>query len=172
MVSSALLALVVVNSANLFIQSSNNTRSSSLRDAVNARIAEDIDELRRISTEWACANGTACTGLAIDADKPVAYQTATTSPGDYKTACSSSTVAGLMKQQLPAALPSGPTVLDWNKNRPAGIAIPVALSTVTINRTISADGNMLQISYATGPGSPFKVELQTSLVPEAVGWCA
>ena len=172
MVSSVLLAMVVVNASNLFIQSGSNTRTSSLRDAVNARIAEDIEELRRTSMEWACTTGTACTGLAVDADKPVAYQTATTSPSDYNTACSSSTVAALMKDQLPTALPSGPTQLDWSHNRPGGIAIPVALTTVTINRSISANGNKLEVSYTTGPNSPFKVELHTSLVPEAVGWCA
>ena len=172
MVSSVLLAMVVVNSTNLFMQSGSNIRASGLRDAIHARIAEDIEELRRTSMEWACSPGTACTGQAIDADKPVAYQTATTNAGAYKTACSSSTLAGLMQQQLPTALPSGSTQLDWGHNRPKGIVIPAALTTLTINRNISANGNQLEVSYETGPSAPFKVELHSSLVPEALGWCA
>ena len=97
MVSSALLALVVANSANLYIRSGKTIQDGSLRDAIHARIVDDIEEVRRESWMWACEDGlgdekpwiangdttiegptplrTACSGRADDIDIPVAYKT-------------------------------------------------------------------------------------------------
>ena len=99
MVSSAILALVVANSASLYIRSGKNIQEGSLRDAIHARIVDDIEEVRRESWMWACEDGndgnpwvisgntttesstqlkTACSGNAADIDIPVAYKTGRT----------------------------------------------------------------------------------------------
>jgi Tfp pilus assembly protein PilV len=97
MVSASLLALVVATSAQVYTRSGITLQKGSLRDAVHARIAEDLEELRRESWRWACEDGTegnpwvqtadgateegtsplstSCTGKSDDADKPVAYKT-------------------------------------------------------------------------------------------------
>ena len=97
MVSASLLALVVATSAQVYMGSGRTLQKGSLRDAVYARIADDLEELRRGSRIWACEDGiggnpwvpatgggttmgatplsTACTGRSADADKPVAYKT-------------------------------------------------------------------------------------------------
>jgi hypothetical protein len=98
MVSASLLALVVATSAQVYTRSGSTLQKGSLRDAVHARIAEDLEELRRESWRWACEDGTegnpwvytadgltteesnvslstSCTGKTDDADKPVAYKT-------------------------------------------------------------------------------------------------
>ena len=100
LVSSALLAFVVANSASLYIRSGKNIQEGSLRDAIHARIVDDIEEVRRESWMWACEDGlgdenpwiaienttipgptplkTACSGESADIDIPVAYKTGRT----------------------------------------------------------------------------------------------
>lgn len=56
-VSSALLAFVVASSASLYISSGKNIQNGSLRDAIHARIIDDIEEVRRESWTWACEDG-------------------------------------------------------------------------------------------------------------------
>ena len=115
MVSSALLALVVANSASLYIRSGKNIQDGSLRDAIHARIVDDIEEVRRESWMWACEDGsggnpwvisgnttaegstqlkTACSGSAADVDIPVAYKTGRT--------CSTAPCAQGESKQIPA----------------------------------------------------------------------
>lgn len=199
LVSSALLAFVVTSSTQLYINSGSTIQKSSLRDAVNARIAEDLEELRRESWRWACEDGseggipTACTGTTADADKPVAYKTgrsvySTFSELErYKQACGfgpnstriAQTTAALMQQERTLhdgslAFPSGPTTLSWTKNLAANTAAPAHTGSVSIQRTITvntADRNQLDVSYITTPSSPVQVSLNASLTPQALSWC-
>ena len=115
MVSSALLAFVVANSASLYISSGKNIRNGSLRDAIHARIIDDIEEVRRESWMWACEDGTggnpwvssgnttaegstqlktACSGNAAHIDIPVAYKTGRT--------CSTTACLEGESKQIPA----------------------------------------------------------------------
>jgi len=199
LVSSALLAFVVASSTQLYINSGSTIQKSSLRDAVNARIAEDLEEPRRESWRWACEDGseggipTACTGSTADADKPVAYKTGRSVYSTfaelprYKQACgfgSSSTRipqtnAALMQQErtLPdgsKAFPTGPITLSWIKNLPANTTTPAHTASVNIQRTItvnSLDQNQLDVSYSTTVNSPIQVSLNASLTPQALSWC-
>jgi len=199
LVSSALLAFVVASSTQLYINSGSTIRSSSLRDAVDARIAEDLEELRRESWRWACEDGsengiaTACTGSTADADKPVAYKTGrsvySTLPeiARYKQACGFAsnstripqTTAALMKQERmqsdgSPAFPSGPVTLSWTKNLPTNTAAPAATTSVSIERTISvnpSDQNQLDVSYKTTASSAVQISLNASLTPQALSWC-
>jgi prepilin-type N-terminal cleavage/methylation domain-containing protein len=199
LVSSALLALIVASSAQLYIHSGSTIQKSSLRDAVNARIAEDLEELRRESWRWACEDGseggipTACTGSMTDADKPVAYKTGrsiySTFPelARYKQACGfganstriTQTTAALMQQERTLAdgslaFPTGPITLSWTKNLAANALAPAHTASVRIQRTIqvnSVDQNQLDVSYSTKPTSPVQVSLNASLTPQALSWC-
>ena len=199
LVSSALLAFVVASSTQLYINSGSTIQKSSLRDAVNARIAEDLEELRRESWRWACEDGseggipTACTGSTADADKPVAYKTGRSvystfaELARYKQACGfgtnssriSQTTAALMQQERTfadgsKAFPSGPVTLSWSKNLPANTTAPAHTASVNIQRTItvnSSDQNQLDVSYSTTAMSPVQVSLNASLTPQALSWC-
>lgn len=194
LVSSALLALVVVNTTSLYMNSGQTLRATSMRDAVNARIAEDLEVLRRESWEWACEAGTACTGLATDSDKPVRYKTARVSTAlssspygapnqAYQQACGINpqdptgprlpqTTAALMQSEQrhdgQLVFPAGPVNLSWGSNPP-----PHA-NAITIQRTIRVDpndGNQLLATYQTTSASPVNVAASSTLIPQALGWC-
>ena len=193
LVSSALLAMLAASSAQLFMNSGTTLQRSGLRDAVNARIAEDLEALRRETWRWACEDGseggsaTACTGLSRDADKPVAYKTGRsvfTSLSElarYKTACGLTasgsripqTTAALMQQEHTLAdgskaFPSGSTNLSWGSSLPSHTSAVVIQRQITVN---PSDGNQLDVSYATTTASPVQIKLHASLTPQALNWC-
>jgi hypothetical protein len=206
LIASIVLALVVISTTRLYVVSTQNIQTTSLRDAVNARISEDLEELRRESWSWACEGGKeadnsqssingACTGLLADADKPLAYKTGRCDPSvvvcnpdsppvlaRYKQACGfgtngtriTQTTAQLMQQEKPNEFPAGPTTLPWNTNRTTTAALPSYLTAISIQRTITVDPtdkNQLNIYYYTASNSPIQVEMRSSLVPQALGWC-
>lgn len=193
LVSSALLAMVVVNSSQVYLQSGQTLNRSSLRDASYALIAEDLDNLRRETWRWACESGSGCTGQAADADQPVAYKTGRSGSdviASYRQACgfasngsrTPQTLASLMLSEVqlsqPALFPT-PAIQDapsllllpWSKEDEAP---PVHSHFVTIQRTLEVnadDANQLDVSYSTTENSKIKVELKASLTPEALAWC-
>jgi len=192
MVSSALLAFLVASSTQLYVNSGQTVRRGSARDAVYARIADDLEELRRETWRFACEDGTACTGDIDHADIPVLYQTArqcTSEPcgsgellqiSALTTACTGRTLGAYMaanhtnasdEQVFPL---SASTTLDWTKNLPSGTAAPAQAKGVTIQRTISvnaSDQNQLDVTYTTNSGAPVAITLNASLVPQALSWC-
>ena len=192
MVSSALLAFLVASSTQLYVNSGQTVRRGSARDAVYARIADDLEELRRETWRFACEDGTACTGDADHADIPVSYKTArqcTSTPcsngellqiSDLTTACTDHTLGAYMaanhnnssgEQMFPL---SGKTTLNWTKNLPTGTAAPAQANGVSIQRTISvnaSDQNQLDVAYTTNSGAPVAITLNASLVPQALSWC-
>ena len=124
LISAFIMAMVVSNSAQLFVRSGQTLGQASLRDALQARIAQDLDDLRRKTWRWRCEAMTGCTGNADDADKPVAYQTSRINEAvipALRTACGfdsngnriSQSVAQLMQQEEATGFPAGPTVLPW-----------------------------------------------------------
>ena len=182
LVSSFLLAMVVTSSAQMFMRSGNTLNQASLRDAVQARIAQDLDELRRETWRWRCEAGTGCTGNADDADKPVAYETGRTGAAEIsvlRNACGfdssrnriAQTVASRMQIEEPDIFPPGPTTLAWSSN---GITPPPLTSTVEIQRKINVkadDGNQLEVHYTTTSDSLIQTSFDAILTPEALAWC-
>ena len=71
LISAFIMAMVVSNSEKLFVRSGQTLRQASLRDALQTRIAQDLEELRRQTWRWSCEPGTGCKGNADDAEKPV-----------------------------------------------------------------------------------------------------
>ena len=194
MVSSALLAFLVASSTQLYVNSGQTVRRGSARDAVYARIADDLEELRRETWRFACENGTACTGDAAHADIPVSYKTArqcTSTPcsngellqiSALTAACTGRTLGTYMAANhnnssgSPWFPLSGSTTLDWTKNLPSGSEDEKLAPTkgVTIQRTISvnaSDQNQLDVAYTTNSGPPVAITLNASLVPQALSWC-
>lgn len=187
MVSSILVALVVTNSTNLYMRSQGSLRSTSLRDAVNARIAADLEDLRNRSWRFGCEDGTqgssistACTGNSQDADRPVRYKSGRAAGAgptplqEYQDACDAAPningMAALMQTKDPR-FQNGTTTLQLASN---GENRALASSNVSIQRTIrldNADRNKLHITYATTDGAPVRVRLNSTIVPQALGWC-
>ena len=179
LVSSALLAMVVVNSSQVYLQSGQTLNRSSLRDASFALIAEDLDNLRRDTWRWACESGSGCTGQASDADQPVAYKTGRSGSdviASYRQACGFASNGSRIPQTLASLMLSevdAPSllILPWSKEDEAA---PAHSHFVTIQRTLkvnAVDANQLDVSYSTTEDSKIKVELKASLTPEALAWC-
>ena len=180
LISAFIMAMVVSNSAQLFVRSGQTLGQASLRDALQARIAQDLEELRRKTWRWRCEAGTGCTGDANDADKPVAYQTSRI--GDaaisaLRTACGfdsngnriSQSVAQLMQQEDTISFPAGPTVLPWATH--SSSTPLVGSEGITIQRTINVtagDANQLEVHYATTTTSTIQTSFHATLTPEAL----
>ena len=194
LVSSALLAFVVASSTQLYLNSGKTVQRGSARDAVYARIADDLEELRRETWRFACEDGTACTGNPDHSDIPVAYKTGrdctqTTCTASQQSesaaltaACSNRTLGAYMAANHTGSgntpvfplTSSTPTTLDWTTNLPSGTQAPPQANGVSIERRITlnaADNNQLDVAYATGAGSTVAVNLNASLVPQALSWC-
>lgn len=183
LISAFIMAMVVSNSAQLFVRSGQTLGQASLRDALQARIVQDLEELRRKTWRWRCEAGTGCTGNADDADKPVAYQTSRIDDAAIpalRTACGfdsngnriSQSVAQLMQQEEATNFPAGPTILPWtthSSNTP-----PVGSEGITIQRSIMVtpdDANQLEIHYSTTTNSTIQTNFYATLTPEALAWC-
>ena len=192
MVSSGLLAFLVASSTQLYLNSGQTIRRGSARDAVYARIADDLEELRRETWRFACEDGTACTGNANHADIPVSYKTArqcTSTPcrngellqiSALTAACTNRTLGAYMASShndtsgAPVFPLSQSTSLDWTKNLPLGTPAPAQANGVSIQRTISentTDRNQLDVTYTTNSDAPVAITLNASLVPQALSWC-
>ena len=183
LISAFIMAMVVSNSAQLFVRSGQTLGQASLRDALQARIAQDLEELRRKTWRWRCEAGTGCTGNADDADKPVAYQTSRIDAAAIpalRTACGfdsngnriSQSVAQLMQQEETSSFPSGPTIVPWATH--STTPPPVGSEGITIQRTIKVtpgDANQLEVHYATTTTSTIRTSFYATLTPEALAWC-
>lgn len=204
MVSSILLTMVVLNSTNIYMRSQGSLRNTSLRDAVNARIAQDLEDLRNRSWRFGCEDGldisssdlsnlrtqypglsdtqlrdniaSSCTGDMRYADRPTAYKSGRSPNGapapltEYTNHCSANKMAVLM-QSKDSAFASGIQTLALASNSQNAA---LATANISINRTISLDAtdqNRIIVSYSTASGSPVSVKMNTSIVPQALGWC-
>lgn len=192
LVSSALLAFLVASSTQLYVNSGKTVQRGSARDAVYARIADDLEELRRETWRFACEDGTACTGNPDHSDIPVAYKTArncaetscsaaqATETAGLTAACNSRTLGAYMAANhtgsgnTPVFPLTSPTTLGWTTNLPTGTQAPPQANGVNIERRITlnaADSNQLDVAYSTSTGSTVSVNLNASLVPQALSWC-
>jgi type II secretory pathway component PulJ len=189
MISSLLLVLVVINSTRLFMRSQSNIQTSSLRDASYALIAKDVEYLRAKAYKFGCEGlnddgsisiappsddptAASCTGLPRDASKPLAYKTArATAIEPYKTACTSSLMAQELVDQFNLPEKGVWTQLQWTGSGTSSAQLPSGATSVSILREISPSRNQLAIAYKTSADSPIKIQLATTLIPQAVAWC-
>ena len=198
LISSALLSFLVASSTQLYVNSGRTVQRGSARDAVYARIADDLEDLRRETWRFACEDGTACTGRSEHADMPVAYKTARKcaqmpcAAGELLqvpelTAACSGTMSAYMAEHhtldgtaggtkvfpVLSDTNSAPTLLDWSKNLPSSASAPPQTARISIERrlTLNADQNQLDVAYNTSSDSPISVSLNASLVPQALSWC-
>jgi len=184
MVSSLLLAMISANAAQLYLQSGQTIRRSSLQDSVQARVADDLEALGRESARWACEPGTSCSGKTEDADEPVNYQTGRTCSGpscpsetppiitSYKSSCDNNSLAQLMQQEHKRgngdlAFPAN-TMLSWDPGLSNLHTLPNIQRTITVDEN---DQNQLVVSYTTTGEGRIKESFQAVLTPDALAWC-
>ncbi len=161
LVSSSILMMVVAGTAQSQLNSVVRTAEAGEQNTVQARITEDIDELRREAFRWQCTNRTSCTGKVQFEDIPMRYNTTQAS---VKSACSAQTLGGEMisdKPKLFRAL----TTLSWQSDA------PTEAQKVQITRKITANGNEVEVNYTT-TGSSRELDTTTSIIPQAASWCA
>lgn len=143
-VASVLLIVALVAISDVFTTFSRNFTSSRLRDGLSALISRDLENLR---------------------GRVAAYGSPTTTGGRVEytpstSICATATLAEDMVTANTGTFPANST-----------ITAPAQLRSVVVNRTITATGNRLQVSYATANGSPISLNLQATLVPPAQSWC-
>ena len=166
LVSSSILMIIVAGISKSQINSINMTADSSQNNSIQARISEDIDNLRRETFRWMCKPATACTGDPQYADVPMRYLTDKNSIlGQEGGHCDTKTLAMHMASEQPQTFPAGPYKLNWDENAPA------SSKKVIINREITTNGNVMTVSYTT-IGSSKEVTSTVTLVPQAIHWCA
>lgn len=189
MISSLLIAVVVINSAQTFIRSQSNINNTSLRDAAYARIAKDVEYLRTKAYKFGCEglndNGTptispsspdplasSCTGLSRDASKPLMYKSARMPAiAPYKTACETNHMGQALAVAYSLPGDSDWITLAWETSGITTDHLPSGISNVAIQRNIDPSDNELVITYKTTSESPIKIQLKTTLIPQALGWC-
>lgn len=183
MVSSMLLCLVVANTSTLYFRSQGNIRNTSLRDAINTRIAADLEKLRQEAWKFGCKPGTACTGEISTSDKSIVYDGSPATQAEFEEACKKDNPAtttpdqnGDLAQFMVKKSDSNPQgnpftngTLDLSENNSLASANIVITRSVSVD---SADPNKLNIAYTTPSDSPVRVNLKTSIVPQVLGWCS
>ena len=156
LISSALLALVVSNSSQLFMKSGLATSKGSSRDAVAAAVAKDLESLRTKAFQYHCHSGP-CSTQSSEIAKPISYLDLSDSEkiATMENRCQ---IKGLEEHMVE-------TMELKDKNFTA--------KGVTIERTLttSPDSNQLLVSYQATTDSPIKFSFNSSLIPTAEGWC-
>ena len=161
LVSSSILMMVVAGTAQSQLNSVIHTVDAGEQNAVQARISEDLDALKREAFRWQCTSGTSCTGKVQFEDIPMRYNT---THAAVKSACSAQTIGGALIADKPALFPAL-GVLSWQSDA------PTEAQKVQITREITANGNEVEVRYTTS-GSSRELDTTTSIIPQAASWCA
>ena len=167
LISSALLALVVSNSSQLFMKSGLATSQGSSRDAVAAAVAKDLESLRTKAFQYHCHSGP-CSTDPSEIAKPISYLdlSSSTALDAMETLCDNKSLEDDMVSKDNELTTDTATTLALDRNN-------VALQGITIERTLatSSDSHQLLVSYQATTDSPIKFRLDSSLSPAAEGWC-
>ena len=167
LISSALLALVVSNSSQLFMKSGVATSKGSSRDAVAAAVAKDLESLRTKAFQYHCHSGP-CSTEPSKIAKPISYLdiNSSTAIDAMETLCDNKSLEDDMVSKDNELTTDTATTLALDSNN-------VALQGITIERTLatSSDSHQLLVSYQATTDSPIKFSLNSSLSPAAEGWC-
>jgi len=161
LVSSSLLMMVVAGTGQGQINSVVRTADASAQNAVQARITQDLNNLRSQAFSWQCIAGTSCTGNVQFADISMRYDTTSTA---LKSACNTQTMGAAMISGLPN-INQAPAILSWPNEAPK------EAQSVEITRKITASGNEIQVNYST-TGSSRNLNQTAVIIPQAASWCA
>ena len=161
---------------------------ASLRDAAQARIAEDLNKLRREAVAWGCDTTTSCSGTPSTFNIPTRYLTETSD----NLSCSNKSTALNMVQDSDASLfPEGFSQHDNDTNNNIETAAMVYTldwasdeakyaQQINIQRTIDVkryedgsieDGNELIVQYSTTDDAKVSVKMNSVLIPTALSRC-
>ena len=167
LISSALLALVVSNSSQLFMKSGLATSKGSSRDAVAAAVAKDLESLRTKAFQYHCHSGPCSTDPSKIA-KPISYLdiNSSTAIDAMETLCDNKFLEDDMVSKDGDLTTENPTTIPLPSDN-------VALQGITVERTLftSSDSHQLLVSYQATTDSPIKFSFNSSLIPTAEGWC-
>ena len=161
---------------------------ASLRDAAQARIAEDLNKLRREAVAWGCDTTTSCSGTPSTFNIPTRYLTETS---DNLSCSNKSTALDMVKDSNANLFPEGFSQHDSDTNNNIETAAMVYTlnwasdeakyaQQINIQRTIDIkratsdspqDGNELYVQYSTTDNSTVNVKLNAVLVPTALSRC-
>ena len=133
------LAAVVESQLNSF-QTIDKTRQ---RNAVQARIAKDLNALKSESDRWECLEGTSCTGLAADQDNPMRFD--------------------LSECQQDNPLENYPI---------ENASLEVGLNGLLIERemTIASTNRHIDVNYTSKVGGKI-INISSTVTPEFLKWC-
>ena len=74
LISALILMIVIMAVVESQMNSFRTIEHSGQRNAIQAKISEDLNMLRNQSDRWKCIEGTSCTGLATDQDIPMRFE--------------------------------------------------------------------------------------------------
>ena len=134
-----ILAVVVESQLNSF-QTIDKTRQ---RNAVQAKIAEDLHALKSQSDRWKCLDGTSCTGLAADQDNPMRFD-----------------LSECQKDNPLETYPIEDASLEVGTN---GLLIQREMAIASTNRHVD-------VSY-TGEVGGKVINISSTIAPEFLKWC-
>ena len=164
LVSSSILMMVVAGAAQSQLNSFGHTTNAGEQNAVQARITEDLNDLKMKAFRWQCTQETACEGEVEFEHIPMRYNTST---AVMTSACSNQTLGETMLDTEPNLFPPS-TILSWGNDAPH------EAHKVEITREIKTsvdNANEIQIKYTT-KGSSRNLVTKTTIIPQAANWCA
>lgn len=145
LVAVVILGITILAALRLFNLFISNLTTSRQRDGIATWIASDLAQLRSSLSDW-----------TLNPDD------GTYSPPEV--ACESNTLATAARSDIPSSFPVNAVITDVANTS-------AALQDVKIMRTITAEGNAFNVSYATAAGTDVEVNTTTTLVPPALAWC-
>jgi len=168
MIASTVLALVVVNSAGILTRSGGSYTRSRERDAISALIGKDLEAVRAASFNYRRCDPSPVTGepAGCTAARLNSFADGQITFVPDAALCTAGTLAENLKSTQASLTSTSSLVI------PQSIA-GVSLNGVTINRAISASGNELTVKYSSSSlnsGNTPSYQ-QSTIVPEATGWC-
>ena len=163
LVASFLLMLAVSQSLSVFGITMNALGASRIRDGLNAAIHADLEAVRNEVATWR---------LDTSVDGMTAYNLQ-----GYSEACKTNTLATELltdkRAQSPSMLASSVSAISLGDSSVPSKGSSVRRDITVFARTDggSGDGNLIQVAYATNPGSVVSIERKAVISIPAQGWC-
>lgn len=159
MIATFVLVVIAITNLELFTSFGKSFLESRQRDSIQSLIINDLAGLRRLVQSYCRHDDDAladCTGSFPVHDKDGSYNPDSSS-------CTTRRLAVAMEEANPTHFPSTAT-LD------PGASANVLAGTI-ITRRITPAGNELKVFYTTNSESKVQVQMSTSMIPPALGWC-
>jgi prepilin-type N-terminal cleavage/methylation domain-containing protein len=168
MVASTVLAIVVASSVGTITESGKSFNRSRERDAISTLIAKDLEDVRAAAFNYMRCEPTPQAnepdGCSSARSNSFADGQITFVPDPDR--CADGTLAEGLVASNPGLVSSSTLSIPQNLSG-------MSLGGVTINRSISASGNELEVKYSSSSASSGNqpVYQQALIVPESTGWC-